>query len=278
MKTLILLLIINVMYFQNAISQSSILERVPLSVFLDRVSEEFNVTFSYSKDFLPLNHQITVSNKFADLKSTLDNAFANEPISYMWIGESVVLKVKPKVQSNRPDPKSISKPRPSTYTASVKRSPPVTLSHYSSIKEYQLVESNASYPHLYFDAKPKKTAAPISRPVFDKKTNSITAFNPLDYRMPRMIVLEAFERIEDNFFVKPQIFKGYFREIFKEDQRTVSLVDAIVKITDRGYKQVKQDQKGLETVNLLAVRSSDNMIRPEFKPDFDKFNSLRRCC
>lgn len=277
MKAITILTILIIAICASLLAQSSEKqEQVTLGMFLDSVSKEFDVTFSYSKDFLPLNSKIQVSNNHSNLKATLDNTFANQPISYKWIGESVVLKKKPRpILPN----KSYQKFKSTSAAVKLKKnanpkSKPKTISlnHHQAKLDYLLNLNKPRAINLTFI---KQAYVPLTKPVFDKRIKSITAFNPLDYRMPRMIVLQAFERIEDNFFLKQQTFKGYFREIFLEDKQPVSLVDAMVKIDDRGYKQIKTDQTGLESVQILGVRSTDNNIRPEFSADFERFNSLR---
>lgn len=67
--------------------------RQPLGEVLTEISVRYDVHFTYSRDFIPLDHPVTLDVSDYPLYQTLDILFAQTPIVYKNIGGNIVLRV-----------------------------------------------------------------------------------------------------------------------------------------------------------------------------------------
>ena len=89
------------------------------------------------------------------------------------------------------------------------------------------------------------------------------------------LLIEAFEKSEDNYSTSPHVLNGFFRETLVEDSKAVHLLEAAVDIHDPGFRLVDL-AGGLpdEVVFLRQIRTSNNYSRKELRPNLEQFNSL----
>lgn len=64
-----------------------------LGQVLADITDTYDIRFSYSSDFVPVNQRVSVSVQNEPLSSALDNLLAQTPIGYVGIGDQIVLKV-----------------------------------------------------------------------------------------------------------------------------------------------------------------------------------------
>ena len=64
----------------------------PLENIITDISRKYSVQFSYSRDFVPLDHRVSVSVKNQPLSVALDEVFQETPIEYAAIGDQVALR------------------------------------------------------------------------------------------------------------------------------------------------------------------------------------------
>lgn len=74
----------------------------PLYLVMDDLEQRYRLRFSYSRDFLPLDHPLTARASALALRPALDRLFAAAPIRYALIGDQVVLRYEARpVQQER---------------------------------------------------------------------------------------------------------------------------------------------------------------------------------
>ncbi|NUN99241.1 MAG: secretin and TonB N-terminal domain-containing protein [Saprospiraceae bacterium] len=64
----------------------------PLENIISDISHKYSVQFSYSRDFVPLDHRVSVSVKNQPLSTALNEVFHETPIEYAAIGDQVALR------------------------------------------------------------------------------------------------------------------------------------------------------------------------------------------
>ena len=65
----------------------------PLGNVLNDISTNYQVKFTYSRDFIPMDHPVTVAVQKYPLHNVLDLIFAPTPIVYKNIGGNIALRV-----------------------------------------------------------------------------------------------------------------------------------------------------------------------------------------
>ena len=69
------------------------------------VSEQYAVSFAYSKNYIPVDHKLSVNVQQVPFTVGLDSLFAEVPVGFQFVGSQIVLKVdreKPLKQRSRP--------------------------------------------------------------------------------------------------------------------------------------------------------------------------------
>jgi len=91
--------LISLLFFATSAAAQSLSQKVtlayanePLENVLTDISRKYSVQFSYSRDFVPLDHRVSVSVKNQPLSLALDEVFYETPIVYAAIGDQVALR------------------------------------------------------------------------------------------------------------------------------------------------------------------------------------------
>ncbi len=93
---------------------------------------------------------------------------------------------------------------------------------------------------------------------------------PLD---PIYILTKAIERISDNYDRKPAFYTGFIRESTQQDNKNVSLSEAIINIFKEPYTSLREDQ-----IKIFKGRKGNNMVAKElvdFVVQGSLYNSLQ---
>lgn len=64
-----------------------------LGFVLEDISSVYDIRFTYSRDFIPMDHPISIDVKNIPLGQALDKVFASTPVVYKYIGGNIALKV-----------------------------------------------------------------------------------------------------------------------------------------------------------------------------------------
>ncbi|MFO7370241.1 MAG: carboxypeptidase-like regulatory domain-containing protein [Bacteroidales bacterium] len=85
---------------------------------------------------------------------------------------------------------------------------------------------------------------------------------PLD---PIYILTKAIERISDNYDCRPAVYTGFIRESTQQDNKNVSLSEAIINVFKEPYASMRDDQikifKGRKGNNLVAKELVDFVVQ-----------------
>lgn len=91
----------------------------------------------------------------------------------------------------------------------------------------------------------------------------------------RLILSNALQNINKNFSLDPYIYKGFLRETWSQNNKTVSLVEAVVEVNDDGYKPNRKNTVRIrEKVELKGVRATRNYMDAAFKHIGELYNTL----
>lgn len=240
---------------------------------LDQLAEEYEIVFSYSRNKISLKQHATITKANTSIKVVLDELTAAMILEYKVIGKLIVFKKatsKPTVVQLKKKavliPTSPIVHIPSNPDIQVRSTEPFV--SVSGIGQYRFIEGQ-SEPIIILGQ------AVDSQNRTDNNTTSRSKRFDIDYRKPKKIVEEAFNRIEQNFSVQSFHLDGFYREVHKENKKAISVVDAVVDIYDKGYKPIKwRKNKVKEKVRLHQVRASKSYMQEEYKSDFQSFNSL----
>ena len=97
-------------------------QNILLGNALEAISHDYNVYFSYSKDFIPVGEQVTVSIYDQPLSKALDELLAPTKVVYAPIGDQIVLRVndnKPVIKKKKEEWIGSVEEMPSTSTVEV---------------------------------------------------------------------------------------------------------------------------------------------------------------
>jgi hypothetical protein len=87
---------------------SFVYSRIPLKQVLNDISNDHDVYFAYSAEYIPLQQPVTISVSSLPLSDALDKLFEPLPVAYRYIGGQIVLKPVQK----EPVPRITQKPTP----------------------------------------------------------------------------------------------------------------------------------------------------------------------
>jgi hypothetical protein len=91
----------------------------------------------------------------------------------------------------------------------------------------------------------------------------------------KVILSKAFENVSQNFPLDPYIYKGFLRETWSQNDKTVSLVEAVVDVNDDGYKPNRKNTVRIrEKVDLKSVRATRNYMDTTFRHIGELYNTL----
>lgn len=250
-----------------------------IEAFLNQLSKDHNVSFSYSKDFVSLHKMVTINRINTSIRAILKESLSSVSIEFMVLGDLVVLKKALKLV-NTSNEKPITKQATIASVVISKRQinkePSKDSFGVNVAKNNQKISRTDSLnlkPSISNSMEPIEDSTTFRS--VRKSRVSVTNNNEIDYRMPKIAVMRAFKNIKNNFHTKPYLFNGLYREIFEADNKTISLVDAAVDIYDKGYNVgIIDPKKPREKVKLRGVRASQHFLKDPFKKEFLNFNSL----
>jgi hypothetical protein len=93
--------------------------------------------------------------------------------------------------------------------------------------------------------------------------------------MAAEILARAFNNVGANFPTTPYVYVGFVREVWSENNKTVSLLESAVDIYDDGYRAGKKKSINVrEKIDLKFARASENYMKSPFKTAAGKYNTL----
>jgi hypothetical protein len=164
--------------------------RVPLKQVLNDISNDHDVYFAYSAEYIPLQQPITISVSSLPLSDALDKLFEPLPVAYRYIGGQIVLKPVQK----EPVPRITQKPTPKE----VQQQSPL-------YPDPRLEELAAERRRRWAESAPLISQRQVAR--VEKSSNSNGAENLEVYKIspitPEPVVAEAPERVLDSLSTSP---------------------------------------------------------------------------
>ncbi len=266
------------------------LDSTTLSLVLSEISDQTGISFSYINEQIPLNKIVSIHVDKSNVDDVMSKFFRSVDLEFEKIGNQIVLKPgrKEEIPTNLLISGTIvdgPNGSPLEFASIALASKPIgTVSNedgrfdfYVPIENSQdsIIISMLGYGRF------KSTVSELSdiqnliielqvKPVMLKQV--IVTDQPLT---GTEIILKAMELVVENFPQHPFLAKGFFRETYEENDRTVFLVDAAVDISDRGYKLIKRNRKKLhEKVRLRNVRASLGQFQSAYRYSFLDFNFL----
>lgn len=274
------ILIILMLTGNAALAQQSLLDReVNLSrntgaidVLLREISRKGNFSFTYTSRIN--GHQLTsVINRKQTVRNHLNDIFRYDSIQYLEQNKKILLI--PMIKKPLPVTgfRSISglvidskNRRPLAYTnIFISNKSTGTISNSTGrfelkISPGQLYDtlgiSHIGYQMIYIPIASIDSSRLIVRLNADRIPIKEVVVKPLD---PIYILTKSVEKIPHNYDKKPALYTGFFRETIQQDNKNVSLSEAIINIFKEPYLSSRSDQ-----VKIFKGRKGTNTDEMEF--------------
>lgn len=236
---------------------------------LEEIRQKGNFYFNYSNQ-IPLNKQVIHKDSCLSVKAYLDLIFAMDSVSYLEQGNSILLI--PKQESKKTEYYN----QVSGIVLDKDNNRPIPFANIFIVhKNNGTVSNRDGNFQLYLNSWTLSDSIGIScigyrlnKYAFQDYLNKDTVFMLLKNRIqirevyvrpqyPRTLMQNAIKKIPENYSKKPVMLTSFFRESSLQDDKFISLAEAIVEIYKESYMNNRKDR-----IKILKGRSGTNVDKP----------------
>jgi len=261
----------------------------PLHKILDDLTHRYTIKFSYSKEKVPLNGEVTVNLVSIPLRDGLSQLLKSHGLDYRIIGDQVVLRKKKIVTDHSVRfirgsiVDSISRMPIAMASSSVKNKSLGTVSNNEGVFEFFIPFSpqpdTLLVSFLGYESKRIPLSSSSDEPMLIVMTQKPIELDEVTVVGKQItandIFKKAFENLERNFPQQPFMLNGFFRQLNTENGRYVLLIESDIGIYDKVY-QLNDNFNLQEKVTIHQSRVSKNYFQHQQQNFFDYHNTLKQ--